>query len=221
MTTHTEETTDTMEGGPQRLADAAGGIAEEATSVAEQHASSTMTQVGDTIEQVARAVRSSAEQLRNDQPQIANFVDIAAERAEGAAQFLRQHEARDVLNEAQDFARRQPAVVIGAGLAFGLLVGRAIRSAGPSEPRGTHGGRAYSDADRGVYGASSSRSTEYGETEYGNRYAAAGSNGGSRGPSGVDTTEVSSASGHAAANVFTERGDAESGAWAGDTETER
>ena len=221
MTTHTEETTDTTEGGAQRLADAAGGIAEQATSVAEQHASSTMTQVGDTIEQVARAVRSTAEQLRNDQPQIANFVDTAAERAEGAAQFLRQHEARDVLNEAQDFARRQPAVVIGAGLALGLLVGRAIKSAGPSGQRGSYGGRAYSDEDRGSYGASSYRGTGYSETEYGSRYAAAGSNGGSRGPSGVDTTEASTASGQDATNAVTDLGQAESGGWAGDTETER
>ena len=140
MTTHTEETIEPTEGGPQRLADAAGDIAEQATSVAEQRASSTMTQVGDTIEQVARAVRNTGEQLRSDQPQLAGLADTAAEQAEHAAQFLRQHDARDVLDEVQDFARRQPAVIVGAGLALGLLVGRAIKSAGPSGQRGFYGG---------------------------------------------------------------------------------
>jgi ElaB/YqjD/DUF883 family membrane-anchored ribosome-binding protein len=155
MTTYTEETTSTSEGGPQRLAEAAGDIAEQATGVAEQHASSTMTQLGDTIEQVARAVRNSAEQLRDDQPQLAKLADTAADRAESAAQFLRQHEARDVLDEVQDFARRQPAVVVGAGLALGLLVGRGVKSAGPSAQRGSYGGRRYSDDDRGDYGYAS------------------------------------------------------------------
>jgi hypothetical protein len=37
-----------------------------------------------------------------------------------------------VLEGAQDFARRQPAVVVGAGLALGLLVGRALKSANGS-----------------------------------------------------------------------------------------
>ena len=166
MTTYTEETTGTAEGGPQRLADAAGDIAAQATSVAEQRASSTMTQVGDTIEHVARAVRNTADQLRNDQPQLANFADTAAERAEGAAQFLRQHEASEVLDEVQDFARRQPAVVVGAGLALGLLVGRAIKSAGPSGQHGFYGGRRYTDDDRGDFAASGYRgaSTRSGDT---------------------------------------------------------
>ena len=61
MTTETQDFTETTEAGPQRLADAAGDIAQQATSVAEQRASSTMTQVGDTLEHVARAVRSERE----------------------------------------------------------------------------------------------------------------------------------------------------------------
>jgi ElaB/YqjD/DUF883 family membrane-anchored ribosome-binding protein len=225
MTTHTEDTTDTTTGGPQRLADAAGDVAEQATSVAEQRASSTMTQVGDTIEQVARAVRSTAEELRNDQPQIANIAEAAAERAEGAAQFLRQHGARDVLDEAQDFARRQPAVVVGAGLALGLLLGRAIKSAGPSGQRGFYGGRRYSDDDRGFYGASSYRGTGYSETQYGNRYVAAGSNGGSSdryGSSSTETTPGASATPRdGATDTVADLSEARTTAGTGENETEQ
>ena len=181
MTTHTEDKTDTTTGGPRRLADAAGDVAEQATSVAEQRASSTMTQVGDTIEQVARAVRSTAEELRNDQPQIAKIADTAAERAEGAAQFLRQHGARDVLDEAQDFARRQPAVVVGAGLALGLLVGRAIKSAGPSGQRGSLRRAPVLGRRPGLLRGEQLSRHGLQRAVLGNRYVAAGSNGRSRG----------------------------------------
>ena len=174
MTTHTEETIETTEGGPQRLADAAGDIAEQATSVAEQRASSAMTQVGDTIEHVARAVRNTGEQLRSDQPQLAGLADTAAEQAEQAAKFLRQHDARDVLDEVQQFARRQPAVIVGAGLALGLLVGRAIKSAGPSGQRGYQGSRRHSGNGRASYGGSGDGAGYGAGTQFGSRYAAAG-----------------------------------------------
>ena len=174
MTTHTEETIDTTEGGPQRLADAAGDIAGQATSVAEQRASSAMTQVGDTIQQVARAVRNTGEQLRSDQPQLAGLADTAAEQAEHAAQFLREHDARDVLDEVQDFARRQPAVIVGAGLALGLLVGRAIKSAGPSRPNGYEGARRHSGNGRAADDTSGYGAGYGANTQFGSRYAAAG-----------------------------------------------
>jgi ElaB/YqjD/DUF883 family membrane-anchored ribosome-binding protein len=160
MATNTQDYTETAEGGPQRLADAAGDIAQQATSVAEQRASSTMTQVGDTLEQVAQAVHSASDNIRSEQPQLAGFGDTAADQVERAGQYLREHDAREVIDGAQDFARRQPAVVVGAGLALGLLVGRALKSAGGSS-RSQYG---VSDAWRGEsrYGASASYRAGYG-----------------------------------------------------------
>ena len=149
MTTETQDYTETTEGGPQRLADAAGDIAQQASSVAEQRASSTMTQVGDTLEHVAKAVHDASDNIRSEQPQLAGFGDTAADQVERAAQYLREHDAREVIDGAQDFARRQPAVVVGAGLALGLLVGRALKSAsGPAQ-------RQRGDTWRGGYGTSS------------------------------------------------------------------
>ena len=149
MTTETQDYTETTEGGPQRLADAAGDIAQQATSAAEQRASSTMTQVGDTLEHLARAVHGASDDIRSEQPQFAGFGDTAADQVERAAQYLREHDAREVIDGAQDFARRQPAVVVGAGLALGLLVGRALKSAnGPARGQ-------YGDTWRGGYGTSS------------------------------------------------------------------
>jgi hypothetical protein len=88
-----------------------------------------MTQVGDTLEQLAQAVRGAGDNLRSEQPQLAGFVDTAAQQVDRAASYLRDHDAGEVIGGVQDFARRQPAVVVGAGLALGLLVGRALKSA--------------------------------------------------------------------------------------------
>ena len=201
MATNTEEFTDTTEGGPQRLADAAGDIAQQATSVAEQRASSTMTQVGDTLEQVADAVRNASENLRGDQPQLAGFADTAAQQVERAAEFLRERDAREVINGAQDFARRQPAVVVGAGLALGLLVGRALKSASGSAASGFSTGEQWNGSSR--YGApSSSQAGGYGtpvSDEVPGGYGASDDYTGGAAPSlidregdlssGIDTTE--------------------------------
>ena len=135
MATNTQDFTETSESGTQRLSDAAGDIAQQATSVAEQRASSTMSQIGDSLQQVARVVRDSGENLRSEQPQLANFADTAAQQVDRAGQYLRERDASEVLDGVQDFARRQPAVVVGAGLALGLLVGRALKSANGSGGR--------------------------------------------------------------------------------------
>jgi ElaB/YqjD/DUF883 family membrane-anchored ribosome-binding protein len=150
MATNTQDFTDTSEGGAQRLTDAAGDIAQQATSVAEQRASSTMSQVGDSLQQVARVVRDAGDNLRSEQPQVASFADTAAQQVERAGQYLRERDAREVLDGFQDFARRQPAIVVGAGLALGLLVGRALKSA-----NGSAGGTSVADQFGGQWNGGS------------------------------------------------------------------
>ena len=163
MATNTEEFTQTSEGGAQRLTDAAGDIAQQATSVAEQRASSTMSQVGDALDQVAQAIRSAGNNLRSEQPQVAGFADTAAHQVERAGQYLQERDAGEVLDGAQDFARRQPAVVVGAGLALGLLVGRALKTANGS-------GTSYdTDRSRGKWNGGTRYAAvgSYGDTGYG------------------------------------------------------
>lgn len=190
MATNTQDYTETSEGGPQRVTDAASDIAQQATSAAEQRASSTMTQVGDTLEQVAQAVRQAGDNLRSEQPQVAGFADTAAQQVERAATYLRDHDAGEVIGGVQDFARRQPAVVVGAGLALGLLVGRALKSA-----NGTSRSRYGASGDwRGSrYGAGSYGAGAYGAGSYGtsSSYEAAGGYGASddyTGGAGASTT---------------------------------
>lgn len=113
---------------PERLQQAASGIMDQAGRTAERQASMTMSRAGEALDQVARAVRESGSQLREQRPEFADVADMAAQRVEGVSTFLREHDAREVLDEAERFARRQPALVIGGGLVLGLLAGRLLRS---------------------------------------------------------------------------------------------
>jgi hypothetical protein len=116
-----------------RLADAARNVADQAGQTVEAQASTTMDQIATTIEEVAHAIRRAGEELRQDQPQIASVADTAAGQVERAATYLESHEPREMLETIQESARRQPALVIGAGIAFGLVLGRLLRTTLPTD----------------------------------------------------------------------------------------
>jgi hypothetical protein len=120
-----------------RLAEAARNVADQAGQTVEARASTTMDQIGTTIEEVARAIRRAGEELRQDQPQIALVADTAAGQVERAATYLESHEPRELFDSIQESARRQPALVIGAGIAIGLVLGRLLRTTMPiDDPAG-------------------------------------------------------------------------------------
>ena len=85
----------------------------------------------DGIGSVAQAVRQSTQQLRDQQHEtIAQYVEQAADQLERFATRLKQQNVGDLLNEAQDLARRRPALFIGGAFALGLLGARFIKSSG-------------------------------------------------------------------------------------------
>ena len=139
-----------------QLQQAAAGLLNQAARTADAQASTTMTKVGDSLASVSQAISEAATSLRETQPEVAGFVDTAASKAEEAATYLREHDASEVLDSVQQVARRQPALVIGGGLALGLLVGRALRSGatGAQETSGSsYGGTSYGTSYGSGYGA--------------------------------------------------------------------
>lgn len=163
--------------GSERIQDTATGLADQAGRTAQAQANRTLNQAGDTLSQVARAVRDAGEGLREQRPEIAGIADTAAERVDRAATYLREHEPQELIDSATDFARRQPALVIGGALVAGLVLGRVLRSGteaaieGGTTGLGSHGrhriaaGRFETGAD--VYRGSSLGQTGYGDTGYG------------------------------------------------------
>jgi hypothetical protein len=112
----------------------------------------------DGLGSVAQAVRQSTQQLRDQQHEtIAQYVEQAADQLERFATRLKDQNVGDLARQAQDLARRRPAVFIGAAFALGVLGARFIKSSGEngSTRRMTSAGSAYGDggeARQGGYG---------------------------------------------------------------------
>lgn len=183
MTSATERNTATStaaNGSPQgqQLQEAATGLMDQAARTADAQASTTMTQVGDTLQKVATHIRMAGDELRSDQPQVAGFISTAAEKVDGAATYLRDHDASEALDSVQRFARSQPALVIGAGLAAGLIIGRVLRGGAETaadggsqmgDRRGYGGTYESTRTQRGYrassYGTSGAGASAYGSTD--------------------------------------------------------
>jgi hypothetical protein len=152
---------------------------DQAGRTAETQASRTMTKAGETLDQVARAVREAGSGLRGERPEIAEFADTAAGRVEEAAQYLRVHDAGELIDEASRFARQQPVLVVGGALLAGLAIGRLLKSSTSIE----------SGVRAGMYGQS-----DYGRSAYGSTGYDARSSGGYAGASSLGGTSSRSAS---------------------------
>jgi hypothetical protein len=101
----------------------------------------------DGLGSVAQAVRQSTQQLRDQKHEtIAQYVEQAADQLERFANRLKDKNVGDLAREAQDLARRRPAIFIGSAFALGLLATRFIKSSSDnSQARRTAAGYAYGD----------------------------------------------------------------------------
>ena len=94
---------------------------------------------------MAQAVRQSTQQLREQHHEtVASYVEQAADHIERLSQRLRQKDVGTLLADAQQLARRQPALFVGSAFALGVIVARFLKSSPPIEQR--YGGY-------GAYGA--------------------------------------------------------------------
>jgi hypothetical protein len=106
------------------------------------------------IGSVVEAVRQSSQQLRDNQHDtLAQYVDQAVGQLERFSNRLKEKNVGEILQEAQQLARRRPAVFIGSAFAIGLLGARFLKSSrdGQSGYRGD-GRSAYGRGERDVYG---------------------------------------------------------------------
>jgi len=87
------------------------------------------TEAGERVGGFASDVRTVGDQLRQqgkDQP--AKLADQAADRAERLGDYLKGSDADRILQDVEDFGRRQPWAVIGGGVALGLMASRFLKA---------------------------------------------------------------------------------------------
>ena len=104
--------------------DVSSGTADQLQSEArEKHRSG-----ADFIERFAGNIREAARAFENDAPFAARGIDSAAEYVEDAAEKIRNGSFRDVVDNATDFAKRQPAAFLGISVLAGFAVVRFLKA---------------------------------------------------------------------------------------------
>jgi hypothetical protein len=137
------------------------GLMDKVRQGATSQLSTQKNRATDGIGTVAQAVRQTSQQLRTQQHDtIANYIDQAANQLEQFSTRLRDKDIGELMRDAQQFARRQPAVFIGSAFAIGLLGARFLKSSRD---------RRDADAGRNSYARSSTsyRTTGAGGATYG------------------------------------------------------
>src|SRR5215212_889964 len=118
--------------------------------------------VAGTLTTVASALQDASREMRKqDETAIAEYVDTAARQVEQFATMLRDQDLEQLMTTTAQFARRQPALFLGAAFALGFAATRFIKSSTPSS-RGQ-----MSSGDSGLW---YERPDGYGTSSYGSGY---------------------------------------------------
>ena len=141
------------------------------------------TQVGEQTTSFAKAMRSASLQLREDgNEKVAGAVDAVADRGQRLGEYLRAADGEKLLRDVEDFARRQPWLMVGGSAVVGFLGSRFMKASShgryhqsrtngypardassstgqvPSLPAGPSTTRARGEVGAGLSGGSGSRS---------------------------------------------------------------
>ena len=149
------------------------GLMDKVREGATSQLSTQKNKATDGIGTVAQAVRQTSQQLRTQQHDtIANYIDQAANQLERFSARVRDKDIGELVRDAQQFARRQPAVFIGSAFAIGLLGARFLKSSRDRQ-NGSDGRNSYARSSTGYstgYGTPSRAtlpSTDPGSASYG------------------------------------------------------
>jgi ElaB/YqjD/DUF883 family membrane-anchored ribosome-binding protein len=91
-----------------------------------------LTSVADSLKQVGETLRDTDEQ--NPITEFtAKYGDTLAEQIEKVGSYFENKDVREMVRDVESFARRNPAVFIGAAFGLGLLAARFLKSSSPKQ----------------------------------------------------------------------------------------
>lgn len=99
---------------------------------------------------VAQALRQTGQELRKqDELGVTSYIDRAVSQVERLSSYLQDNEIGQLVDDVEQFARRQPALFLGGAFVLGLLGARFLKSSRPySGPAGSsRGGRSMTQQE--------------------------------------------------------------------------
>jgi len=168
-----------------RLSQTGRGILDEIRESATGQLASQKDRATEGLGSVAQFVRQSTQQLRDQkQDAIAGYVERAADQIDQFSQSLRNKDVSELISDAQQLARKQPALFIGGAFVLGLVGARFLKSSAQADDRRSRAGNGYGssrfgamsrDRSQGGYGsAAGSYSSGSGAGQYGGTTSAVG-----------------------------------------------
>ena len=134
----------------EKLQEASGQV----TDRVKQEVDSRSTQAAVAVGSTANSLRAVGKELRNQGEETpAKLADQIAEKVEQVSEYLSNSDSDRILSDVENFGRRQPWLVIGAGLAVGLAAARFLKASSGRRYETMYGWRLPADQARGVTGA--------------------------------------------------------------------
>lgn len=113
----------------QRVRDAAGSVVTDVKHAAMQGVEDARAKAGDTGHTTASRLRDLAGQVEGDLPWMATAFSRSAEGLDSVTDSLTRGDLNQTLSGLSDFARRQPAIFLGASVALGFALARVGKTA--------------------------------------------------------------------------------------------
>lgn len=139
----TDQSQSTADKVQQKAGQVADQVQEKASEAADKARGAAKSQLRDTkhtavqqLDTVAGAVSDTGDKLRQqDHDQMAHLADMASSQIQNVASYLRNRNIGDLINDAENFARSQPAIFLAGAFALGLLGARFLK-ASPESSQG-------------------------------------------------------------------------------------
>ena len=116
----------------QEVGQSAGQIAGRAKEIGFQQADKGRELTADGLGKLSETLRRAAGDVQ-DQPMAANIATTVAEQTDRAATYLRQTDARQIVSNVEQMARKSPALFLAGAFVVGAIASRFIKAAGGSD----------------------------------------------------------------------------------------
>jgi hypothetical protein len=114
----------------RETAQTAGRLAERAANTGLRQADRGREKTAEGLHKLAGEMRTISTDMESQQPAIATVAEAAADQTERIATYLRDTDVRQIINNVEDVARRQPLLFVGGAFVLGLAAARFLKAAG-------------------------------------------------------------------------------------------
>ena len=145
-------------GEPQTQNNQSAGLMDRLRDGAASQLGAQKNRATDGVTSVAQAVRQSTQQLRDNRHEtIARYVDQAVDGVERFANRLKEKDVNELVRDAQQFARRNPAVFVGTAFGIGVVAARFLKSSNRGNAGEYGGWREHTSGYNPPYGSAAQR----------------------------------------------------------------